>query len=54
MSRTQQKLADAKGDIKHEFLETEGFVSTIGESGSNELNFYNSNDFSLMQRLELS
>jgi len=31
-----------------EFLETEGFVSAIGESGSNELKFFNCQDFSLM------
>lgn len=30
------------------------FVSSIGESGSNELKFYNTNDFTLVQRLELS
>jgi COMPASS component SWD1 len=35
-------------------METEGFVSTIGETGSNELKFYNAHDFSMMQRLELS
>ena len=35
-------------------METEGFVSTIGETGSNELKFFNAHDFSLMQRLELS
>jgi hypothetical protein len=35
-------------------METEGFVSTIGEIGSNELKFYNSHDFSMMQKLDLS
>jgi hypothetical protein len=24
-------------NVKHEFMETEGFVSIIGETGSNEL-----------------
>jgi hypothetical protein len=32
-------------NLKHEFEETEGFVSTIGDVGSNELNFYNTDDF---------
>ena len=40
--------------MKQDFMETEGFVSTIGETVSNELNFYNSQDFLLMQRLELA
>ncbi len=30
------------------------FVSSIGESGSNELKFYNVDDFSIIQRLELT
>ena len=30
------------------------FVSSIGESGSNELKFYNVQDYSIIQRLELS
>lgn len=40
--------------MKHDFHETEGFVSTIGESGSNELKFFNTHDFSLIQRIELT
>lgn len=40
--------------MKHEFMETEGFVSIIGDIGSNELNFFNTQDFSLMQKLDLS
>jgi len=35
-------------NIKHDFMETEGFVSTIGETGSNELKFYNAHDFTMM------
>lgn len=35
-------------NLKHEFLETEGFVSIVGDIGSNELNFFNAHDFSLM------
>ena len=34
--------------------EQEIFVSSIGESGSNELKFYHVHDFSVIQRLELS
>ena len=49
-SRTQKLAAESIGaqNQKHKFLETEGFVSTIGEIGSNELKFFNSHDFSLM------
>lgn len=56
VSRTQKLAAENLGskDLKHEFNVTEGFVSAIGESGSNELKFYNAHDFSLMQRLELT
>ncbi len=47
-SRTHKLAAETIGlqNIKHDFMETEGFVSTIGEIGSNELKFYNSHDFS--------
>jgi len=55
-SRTQRLVAenlDAKVQ-QHDFSETEGFVSTIGESGSNELQYFNSSNYQLMQKIELS
>ncbi|CDW83144.1 UNKNOWN [Stylonychia lemnae] len=49
--KNEQQIQDNKESFMYQ---QEIFVSSIGESGSNELKFYNVDDFSIIQRLELT
>ena len=51
---SMEQIKDIEANDRNLTKSSELFVSCIGESGSNELIFYNVHDYSVVQKLELS